>query len=241
MGAGIAIDVTFATLAKFHDTNLSFRNWTLPITTTHILFPAFGYFVFWGVAEVLPWLRPFLGITGGILVALLVYEMIAEEADLEPVIAISHGISKLLPISTDHTRHFMAVLAVSWDALLSGPAMAAQAKAAAWDTTEVVGAIIIAGLVVALIAESSLKFTLYLRSFRTHDIRRIAHFNFWGRYAEWSVIGGFGILSFWEAGAENGNLYWSVLIAAGLVGICFILFHKELMESAFLKAETDFA
>lgn len=240
MGGGIAIDVTFATLTKFHDTNLSFRNWTLPIATTHILFPALGYFVFWGVAEMLPWLHPILGVAGGALVALLVYEMIAEDAEFEPVFAISRTVSSIFPIEESGSRHFMAVLAVSWDALLSGPAMAAQANAANWNNGEVVGAILIAGVVVAAIAEGSLAFTLWLRTKRSHDIRRIAHFNFWGRYAELSVISGFGVLSFWHAGSGEGNLYQSLLIAACIVGVPYMLFWRRLMETAYLKAETAF-
>ena len=42
MGVGIAIDVTSATLSKFRDRSLALKTWTVPITGTHVLFPATG-------------------------------------------------------------------------------------------------------------------------------------------------------------------------------------------------------
>lgn len=46
MGFGIAMDVFIATISKFQDKNLSWKTWTLPVTATHVLFPAFGYYLF---------------------------------------------------------------------------------------------------------------------------------------------------------------------------------------------------
>ncbi|MCA9361862.1 hypothetical protein KC906_00665 [Candidatus Kaiserbacteria bacterium] len=223
MGAGIAIDVAIATLARFHHTDLSFRNWTLPITITHIAFPAIGYFIFWGALAVgdSSGLQAFLGTIGGVLVVLLVYEVLAEATGHKPIFELSECMGKLLPLEGRTLRRFLAVLAVSWDALLSGPALAAQASAAKWTTGEVVGAILIAGLVVAAIAETALALTLQLRKRQSLTVEPYARFMFWGEYAELSVIGGFGILSIWHGWLGNGDIYRSVGLAAVIIGAVF--------------------
>ena len=71
MGVGIAIDVMLATISKFRDDDLSFKNWTLPIMATHIGFPAVGYYGFWGATQAWPWLGPTFGIIGAVFVVLI--------------------------------------------------------------------------------------------------------------------------------------------------------------------------
>lgn len=54
MGLGIAIDVIIATVVQFRDRGMTMKNWTLPVTATHILFPAAGYYGWWLMGEVAP-------------------------------------------------------------------------------------------------------------------------------------------------------------------------------------------
>ncbi|HEY0964523.1 MAG TPA: hypothetical protein VGE31_01875, partial [Candidatus Paceibacterota bacterium] len=156
MGVGIAIDVTIATVSKFRDRELSARNWTLPITATHILFPAIGYYLFWGLAETFPGTRLVLGLVGFLLVTAFIYEVVCEATDTKPIFGISAWIGDLFGFHPDDSRRFVAILAVSWDALWSGPAKSAQAEASGWSAFEVSLSFFIAGAVVAGIAQGAL-------------------------------------------------------------------------------------
>ncbi len=236
MGVGIAIDVTIATISKFRDGSLGFRTWTVPITATHVLFPATGYYIFWGLGEVFPALHLLLGLAGFILVGLFIYEVLAQSVGSEPVFGISAFIGRVFGLEGDDSRRFIAILAVSWDALWSGPAKAAQAAAGHWTTNEVFLSFFVAGAVVAVIAQFALLAALGLRRVKFADAVAMACFNFWAKWVELSVIGGFGVLSLWQGVAGEGDLYWSIAIAAVGLGFVFLWFRKELMKNEFEAA-----
>jgi hypothetical protein len=94
MGLGVAIDVFIATVVKFKDESLSWKSWTLPVTITHIAFPAAGYFLFYNLASTFPFAQTVLGIIGFVLVALFVYEVVCEATGLTPIFGISKTIGK---------------------------------------------------------------------------------------------------------------------------------------------------
>ena len=221
MGLGVAIDVSLATLTKFNDKTLSWRTWTIPVTFTHTAFPAIGYFLFWSTSASFPAIKTLLGITGFVLVALFVYEVICESINAKPVFGISEQISKLFGFSRDDARITIAVLAVSWDALWSGPAKAAQATTGAWSTTEVIVSFFITGLVVAIIAELSLFATSLLRKKRFSNIYTFTEFSIMGKYMELSVIGGFGILSLLHVFTDQADIYVSIAVSSVLILIAF--------------------
>lgn len=228
MGAGIAIDVLVTTLAKFQDDRISWHNWTVPITLTHTLFPAFGYFLFWSLDDAFPFAHTFLGLAGFILVALYVYEVLCEAIGKKPVFGISAWISKKFGVATANASAFVAVLAVSWDALWSGPARAAQAAAGGWSGIEVFVSFIIAGVVVAIVAEIALSITRYLRARNYSNYATLTNFSILGTYLELSVIGGFGILSLWNAFSDDADLYASISITAMLLLFFFIPKYKTM-------------
>ena len=237
MGLGVAIDVFIATIVQFKDTSLSWKSWTLPVTLTHIAFPAVGYFLFWNLATLLPFAQTVLGIIGFVLVALFMYEVICEAAGATPVFGISQTISSIFKYSQNDARLFIAILAVSWDALWSGPAKAAQATAGNWNEYQVVLSFAIAGLVVAIVAESALFFARYLRRRRFDNPYTLAQCNILGTYFELSVIGGFGVLSLWQAFSDNATLYQSISIAALFLIITFTLIQKPLKKQQLLDAQ----
>lgn len=68
MGLGIAIDVIIATVVQFRDREMTMKNWTLPVTATHILFPAVGYYGWWLMGEMAPVALAPLGLAGFILI-----------------------------------------------------------------------------------------------------------------------------------------------------------------------------
>lgn len=241
MGVGIAIDVTIATVSKFRDRDLSASNWTLPITITHIAFPAVGYYLFWGLSETVPVLAPILGIIGFLFVAAFVYEVIAESAGAEPVFGISSWIGDRFGLEQDDSRRFVAILAVSWDALWSGPAKAAQAEAGGWSSLEVTLSFLIAGLVVALIAQLALQIARVLQKRQFHSAQQMATWFFWGKLVELSVIGGFGVLSLKQGLSDTGNLYVSIAAAGLIVSYAFAKWKDDIFAHELEEAEDAIA
>ncbi|KXJ99803.1 MAG: hypothetical protein UZ19_OD1000301 [Parcubacteria bacterium OLB19] len=237
MGFGIAIDVTIATLSKFRDNDLSLKTWTVPITITHVVFPAIGYYFFWGMGVWLPSLQMILGIIGFLLVALFIYEVMCESMGTEPVFGISSFIAKFFGLEEDDSRRFVAILAVSWDALWSGPAKSAQADAGNWTNNEVFLSFFVAGLAVAIIAQVALGIAFLLRKVKFHNPESLARFNFWGKFVELSVIGGFGVLSLWHGLIDGGNLYISIIIASAIMFLVFTKYRKNLIESEMSEAQ----
>ena len=237
MGIGIAIDVMLATVAKFRDSDLSLRNWTLPIAVTHIVFPALGYYGFWLLGQAFLWLSPILGVVGGALVSLFIYEIVASWIGHRPIFAISAWFGDLCGLKEGDARRIMAIMAVSWDALWSGPAKAAQATAGDWTGLEVGWSFAVAGVVVAIAAQLSLGLALWLREQSFEDVRRMADLMLLGMFAEVAVIGGFGVLSFLQGTGISGSIYHAVFAAAVIMGFVFLGFFGRIREFAIGEAE----
>ena len=126
---------------------------------------------------------------------------------------------------------------MSWDALWSGPAKAAQAAAGHWTTNEVFASFFVAGATVAVIAQLALFGAFWLRRIKFANSAAMARFNFWAKLMELSVIGGFGVLSLWQGLTGRGNLYWSIVIAFALLAIVFFIFREELMRNELTEAK----
>ncbi len=239
MGLGVAIDVFIATVVKFKDESLSWKSWTLPVTITHIAFPAIGYFLFYNLASTFPYAQTILGLIGFVLVALFVYEVMCEATGFTPVFGISETIGSIFNFGETEAKLFLAVLAVSWDALWSGPAKAAQATAGNWNDYQVVLSFAIAGLVVALMAELALTISKRLRRKQFNNPYTLARHNIIGKYFELSVIGGFGVLSLWQTFNSEATLYQSVSIAALLLIVIFVLLQKPLKQTQLEEAKVS--
>jgi len=228
MGIGVGIDVFIATIAKYRDQTLSWKTWTIPVVCTHVSFPAFGYFMFWMLSSSLPVAQALLGIIGFILVALFIYEVICESVGTEPIFGISEWISHKFGFKENDSRLFITVLAVSWDALWSGPAKSAQATAGQWTTNEVILSFAIAGLVVAVVAELALFLAYFLRNRNFKNPVSVTRFTIIGKYLELSVIAGFGVLSLWRGFSSDANLYYSIAISGLTILFIFIVVKQRL-------------
>jgi len=234
MGIGIAIDVAIATIVMFRDEKLSFRSWTLPIMTTHIVFPGVGYYLVWGLGVAFTPLQVILGVVGAALVGAFLYEATSEWRGKEPAFAISDWMGKKFD-GRGMAWLTPAILAVSWDALWSGPAKSAQAVH--WSTSEVLLSFLVAGTVVALVAQLSLTVALGLRRIHFASVDKLAAFNLTGKFGEVSVIGGCGILSLWNGltpflGKDNEpDIYVAIAIATIMTLVFFFCFLRELWET----------
>lgn len=239
MGLGVGVDVFIATLAKYRDKTLSWKTWTIPVVITHVSFPAIGYFMFWALSASLPVAQALLGLVGFILVTLFVYEVICESAGTEPIFGISDWIGKKFGFKEEDSRLYITVLAVSWDALWSGPAKAAQATAGGWSSSEVVFSFLIAGLVVAIVAELALFLAYFLRNRDFKNPVSVTRFTIIGKYLELSVIGGFGVLSFWHGFSSSANLYHSIAISGFIILAIFIFIKQRLWRQQMREARVS--
>lgn len=235
MGLGIAIDVAIATVTRFRDMSVSFRNWTVPITATHILLPAIGYYGWWLLGQEFAGLSTVLGLMAFAMIGTFLYETICEWIGASALISLEPMTRWLFRSSADATTgRWIAILAVSMDALWSGPAKAAQAESGRWTDLEVLLSFFIAGAVVALVAQASLVAALLLRKTRFNDIEALSRRLVVGKFFEVSILGGFGILSAWNAFAflfGLGALSTSILIACVFMSFVWVTFWKRLMAS----------
>lgn len=151
MGLGIGLDAALATalVAKSQSPKNSLSNntnnnsgstsnnnrmiyWLVGITATHTLFPMVGYLLSYFSVQKFPFLSGLIGIIAFALIAQFIYSELKGDSDTP----LFQGVSIAL------------LLAVSWDALWSGPAKSAQVllwpQWAIWCSFITVGAVVAA-------------------------------------------------------------------------------------------------
>ena len=197
LGTGLALDGGIATISRFHNEKLSFRNWSLALAFTHSAFPAFSYFLFWGAATTFTfsYLHESLGVIGFLFIAAVVYEILCEALGTDPRFSVSDGLSHLFRVDKSASKHFALVLSVSWDALMSGQVLLAEA--ANWTLAMMIAAFLIFGGFIAFGCTATLIVAKKLRDRDFSDVNKLAKFNLIGTLCEISIIGGFGINALW--------------------------------------------
>ena len=234
MGLGIALDVAVATLVRFRDSTMSFRSWTFPITLTHIGLPAIGYYGWWMLGKEFVGLAAFLGIAAFVLITLFLYETVCGWIDVAPRVSLEPVTRRLLG-RFDQASHgrWLAILAVSMDALWSGPAKAAQARSGSWSDAEVAVSFLLAGIVVALVAQTALIAANWLARRGTVDIEGLSRKLVLAKVSELVVLGGFGVLSLWNGFSFQfglGDLARSILVS-GVIALAFAaVFWRQLLR-----------
>lgn len=137
MGLGIGADVLLATLTRSQHLSLvsAASFWIVGVTATHTLFPALGYAMTYYSVSTLPVVTPIIGLVAFALIAhFLVSEWLQQETE-------------------SHSQHLVTlglILAVSWDALWSGPAKSAQVSD--WSPLAVIASFFVVGFVVNVCA-----------------------------------------------------------------------------------------
>lgn len=182
MGLGIGLDVAIATFAMGSELrkNSVATTWISGVTTTHTLFPMLGFLLtFFGV-KFMPTIMPLLGLAAFAMIAYFIFQSLQEmTADDES----PQGAGSALSLSL--------ILAVSWDALWSGPAKSAQVYE--WETLMVVLSFFVVGFIVFLCALIGLcLFNLMSRSLVKRPSYRFYFMSLWLQY---TVIGYFGLLA----------------------------------------------
>lgn len=143
MGLAIGIDAALATAVKASSFN-SYRQavfWLLGISLTHTLFPMVGYLSSHYGVKFYPMLSPVIGLLAFLLIAHFLWQELNNAKEID----------------NQHDKGFLIslglILAVSWDALWSGPAKSAQVID--WPITAIWGSFFIVGLTVSLLSCSA--------------------------------------------------------------------------------------
>jgi hypothetical protein len=233
MGLGIAVDVAIATVSRFRDRTMSFANWTFPVAIAHILLPAFGYYGWWFLGQQFQGLALILG--------LLIYQAICEWIGTEPLVSLDSITGWAFNhLGSESKGRIVMVLAVSMDALWSGPAKAAQAASGQWTPFEVLVSFFIAGAVVALVAEIALLIAFALRRVSFHNTNRLALFLVGGKYFEVTILFAFGLLSLWNSFAAwvgLGTLNQCIAASAAFMLVVWFAFWPRLMREQLAELE----
>jgi hypothetical protein len=206
MGLGIGADVAVATMirAKHLTTPKAVIFWVVGVSFTHTVFPMVGYLLTYFSVEKLPVLTPIIGVIAFAFIARFLYLELGDYMVEEDS---SQSFNQM-----DERQLMMSmglILAVSWDALWSGPAKSAQVIG--WPELFVWVSFMLVGGVVALCALCGLGVS---KSISLSKVSKRAQ-NLWqysGVLIQYSVIAYFGLLALFRYTLQLNIQWWQVLL-----------------------------
>lgn len=206
MGLGIGADVAIATFARANQlSNIRLAViWIVGVSVTHTVFPMLGYLLTYFSLQLQPNIEPLVGI---IAFAFIFFYLKAELSDFCHPKADKQDKQILVTLGL--------ILAVSWDALWSGPAKSAQVIG--WPELLVWASFIVVGLFVSTLAIASLSFALKVKNVlkSTKTSRWFAH------WLQYTVIAYFGVLALLTYTFGMQLYWWQVVLIAGvIIGVC---------------------
>ncbi|MGK0445135.1 MAG: putative Mn2+ efflux pump MntP [Bermanella sp.] len=203
MALGIGIDAAMATLIRargFHNrTQASY--WIAGVSVTHTVFPMLGYLLAYISVQLVPWLTPIVGVAAFILVGQFLYSELTpcDQTTCRPSNWVSFGL----------------ILAVSWDALWSGPAKSAQVLG--WSDWMVWLSFIWVGLLVSALCVAS----YYAGRRILHMLEGQAYALSCAVWLQLSVIGYFGLLALFRY-SFNWHIHELIIFMISGVFIYFL-------------------
>ena len=216
MGLGIGIDAALATSlqARYMSTRRLAVHWVVGISLTHTLFPMVGYLLSYVGLQYMPFLSPIVGLLAFVLIAQFLYGELRDD----PHSSDEYGKRVLVSLGL--------ILAVSWDALWSGPAKSAQVIG--WPDMAVWASFILVGITVAFITSLSLviaRSVSYHESFMSQPSFRLV-----AQWLQYGVISYFGWLALirYTFGIQ---ISWSFILLCSLVFMAIILYGKQYLHS----------
>jgi len=202
MGIGIGSDVAIATFARANQlaTLRTAVIWIIGVSLTHTLFPMLGYLLTYFSLQLQPNIEPIVGL---IAFSFILFYLIGELTDF------------INPQQNSQDRQILVtlglILAVSWDALWSGPAKSAQVIG--WPELFVWMSFIVVGVFVSILAIISLNFALRFKHF-VKDKEGARWFIYWLQY---TVIGYFGLLALFNYTLGLQFYWWQTLLSSAVI------------------------
>lgn len=206
MGLGIGIDVAIATAVRTQ--SLRQQNMTCPwisgVTLTHTLFPMIGYLLTHFSLQSLPTITPIVGIIASGLIAWFLYnELFSGEEEAE-------GQQLMVTVGI--------ILAVSWDALWSGPAKSAQVVG--WNEWLIWLSFLLVGLVVMAFSITAYKLaTIFCNASHLKNSGIILL-----QWVQYSVIGYFGLLALIRYTFNSNLSIFLIFILAAIITLILMVF-----------------
>jgi hypothetical protein len=222
MGLGIGADVAVATVARagqLSTVRLAVV-WVVGVSLTHTLFPMLGYLLTYFGIQMQPELEPVIGLLAfGCIFFYLKNELAVFSR----------------PKKQSEDRQLMItlglILAVSWDALWSGPAKSAQVIG--WPELFVWGLFLVVGALVALLAIVSLTFALRIK----RSLQQTLLSQWFGQWVQYSVISYFGLLALLRY-TLGVNIYWFQVLILSSVLIALVM-TKVILQTTNLTRVKD--
>jgi hypothetical protein len=202
MGLGIGADVVVATVARAGQLSTArlAMVWVVGVSLTHTLFPMLGYLLTYYSIQMLPELEPVIGL---IAFACIFFYLKHELEELSRPKIPSEDRQLMLTLGL--------ILAVSWDALWSGPAKSAQIIG--WPEFFVWGSFVVVGAFVSLLAIVSLTFALRVKQ----SLQQTRLSQWFAHWVQYSVIGYFGLLALLRYTLAVDIYWWQVLILSAVL------------------------
>lgn len=202
MGLGIGSDVAIATFARSNQlANLRTAIiWITGVSLTHTLFPMLGYLLTYFSLQLHPSIEPIVGIVA---FSFILFYLRGELSGfIDPK---QHSQDRQILITLG------LILAVSWDALWSGPAKSAQVIG--WPELFVWMSFIVVGVFVSILAILSLNFALRFKH-HVKDKEGTRWFIYWLQY---TVISYFGLLALFNYTLGLQFYWWQTLLSSGVI------------------------
>lgn len=215
IGVAISIDLFFGTIGQFSKTNLSWRNWSIPLAFYHIILLLVCAYLLAPLVA-LGWVSiETIAAFSCILVAFLTIDIIYEAAGFGTLPFGIHRFFERLGVDEDSTRRNLKLLAFSLDAGFVG---------LVYTTTDSSMLIIapIAGIVVGIVAQFALSINWSLRLLKPKEGTGLTLFNFIGGFCSTSAITTFGILAYHRWNGTEPDFFVAAETAIILVGVAYI-------------------
>ena len=203
MGLGIGTDVAIATVLRAKQLYSLKRAmfWIIGVSLTHTLFPMVGYLFTYFSIQAIPLLTPIVGLLAFLCISHFLWQEISELNQ---------------PPADDNRQLIVSlslILAVSWDALWSGPAKSAQVVD--WSTLMIWSSFAFVGILVLVIAVSSWLAGHWIMLAKQQSLIPLATpFALWLQY---SIIGYFGLLALLRYTFALTISWWQLLFVSSLI------------------------
>ncbi|MDU0354805.1 hypothetical protein RS130_13530 [Paraglaciecola aquimarina] len=202
MGLGIGADVAIATFARASQLS-SLRMaaiWIVGVSFTHTVFPMLGYLVTYFSIQLQPNIEPIIGLVAFSFIFIYLKGELADFTDNNQDDSADRQILVTLGL----------ILAVSWDALWSGPAKSAQVIG--WPELLIWTSFIVVGVLVSALAMISLRVAHSMK-----DSMKMSPTMHWiSHWLQYTVIGYFGLLALVRYTLDVPLYWWQVVLISAL-------------------------
>ena len=234
---GMAIDLFFATLARFNEDHLSNRNWSVPLSLSHSILPGAIFVVLWNLGSVVP--NFVMGVFGSTFIGLLVYELFMEEMGRKPIFSIVDTLTHLLEqfnpsgeVERDTVKHFLFIMSVSWDIVIGVFGTIPTVESDNWNIYQMILMFVGSGLCAGTAAMVALRICSHWRDSELHDSKTLASRKMKGAFWSLAAISTFGLTSFLYIFSIEADFIYMFPVSIILIGLLFKIFQTELQSEA---------